>query len=113
MIVSTIAASGAWGWIILATVLMGAEILVPGYFLIWLGAAAALTGVIFLFFSGPWQAQFAVFAILSLISLYGWFKVMKASNGTASDKPDLNRRMEAMVGRELSLIHISEPTRPY
>ena len=103
MIVSTIAASGAWGWIILATVLMGAEILVPGYFLIWLGAAAALTGVIFLVFSGPWQAQLAVFAVLSLISLYGWFKVMKTSNGTASDKPDLNRRMEAMVGREFVL----------
>ncbi len=103
MIVSTIATAGAWGWIILAAVLMAAEILVPGYFLIWLGAAAALTGVIFLFIAGPWQAQLAVFAVLSLISLYGWFKVMKASNGTASDKPDLNRRLEAMVGREFVL----------
>ena len=103
MIVSTIVAAGPWSWIILAAILMGLEILVPGYFLIWLGAAAAVTGLIFLAIAGPWQAQLAVFAVLSLFSLYGWFKVMKASNGTTSDKPDLNRRMEAMVGREFVL----------
>lgn len=103
MIVSAIASAGAWGWVILATILMAAEILAPGYFLIWLGAAAAVTGIIFLLAPGPWQIQLAVFAVLSLISLYGWFKVMKASNGTASDKPDLNRRLEAMVGREFVL----------
>jgi hypothetical protein len=103
MIVSTIAAWGAWAWIALAAVLMAAEILVPGYFLIWLGLAAALTGVIFLMVSAAWQIQLAVFAAFSLISLYGWFKVMKASNGTVSDKPDLNRRPEALIGREFVL----------
>lgn len=103
MIVSTIVGAGPWSWIILAAILMGLEILVPGYFLIWLGAAAAVTGLIFLLIAGPWQAQLAVFAVLSLFSLYGWFKVMKASNGTTSDRPDLNRRMEAMIGREFVL----------
>ena len=103
MIASTIAGWGAWGWIALAAVLMAAELLAPGYFLIWLGLAAALTGAIFLVFSGPWQIQLAVFATFSLVSLYGWYRLMKASNDTASDKPDLNRRMEAMVGREFVL----------
>jgi membrane protein implicated in regulation of membrane protease activity len=103
MIISTIASWGAWAWIALAAVLMAAEILVPGYFLIWLGLAAALTGIIFLMVSAAWQIQLAVFAAFSLISLYGWFKVMKASNGTVSDKPDLNRRPEALIGREFVL----------
>ncbi len=103
MIISTIASWGAWAWIALAAVLMAAEILVPGYFLIWLGLAAALTGVIFLMVTAAWQIQLAVFAAFSLISLYGWFKVMKASNGTVSDKPDLNRRPEALIGREFVL----------
>lgn len=103
MIASTIAGWGAWGWIALAAVLMAAELLAPGYFLIWLGLAAALTGAIFLVFAGPWQIQLAVFATFSLVSLYGWYRLMKASNDTASDKPDLNRRMEAMVGREFVL----------
>jgi membrane protein implicated in regulation of membrane protease activity len=103
MIVSTITSWGAWAWIALAAVLMAAEIIIPGYFLIWLGAAAAVTGVIFLTVAAPWQIQLAVFAALALISLYGWFKVMKASNGTVSDKPDLNRRIETMVGREFVL----------
>jgi membrane protein implicated in regulation of membrane protease activity len=103
MIISTIVSWGAWAWIALAAALMTAEILVPGYFLIWLGLAAALTGVIFLMVSAAWQIQLAVFAAFSLISLYGWFKVMKASNGTVSDKPDLNRRPEALIGREFVL----------
>lgn len=103
MIIATVASWGAWGWIALAAVLMAAEILVPGYFLIWLGLAAALTGVIFLFVGAAWQIQLAVFAAFSLVSLYGWFKVMKASNGSESDRPDLNRRPEALIGREFVL----------
>lgn len=103
MIISTFASWGAWGWIAFAAVLMAAEILAPGYFLIWLGLAAALTGIIFLFVHAAWQIQLAVFALFSLLSLFGWLKVMRASNGTASDRPDLNRRPEALIGREFVL----------
>ncbi len=103
MIVATLASWGAWSWIAFAAVLMALEILAPGYFLIWLGAAAALTGAVFLVLPGPWQIQLAVFAALSLVCLFGWVRVTRASNDTTSDKPDLNRRMEAMVGREFTL----------
>lgn len=103
MIVATLAAWGAWSWIAIAAVLMAAEILVPGYFLIWLGAAAALTGIIFIILPGAWQLQLLVFAVLSLLCLFGWVKVMKSTNGTTSDKPDLNRRLEAMIGKEFVL----------
>jgi hypothetical protein len=103
MIIETVASWGAWAWIALAALLMAAEIIAPGYFLIWLGLAAALTGGIFLMVDAVWQVQLAVFAAFSLISLFGWFKVMKASNASASDKPDLNRRLEAMIGREFVL----------
>jgi len=103
MIVATLAAWGAWSWIAFAAVLMAAEILAPGYFLIWLGVAAAATGAVFLVLPAPWQIQLAVFAALSLVCLFGWVKVMKSTNGTTSDKPDLNRRLEAMVGREFVL----------
>ncbi|WP_296575098.1 NfeD family protein [Phreatobacter sp.] len=103
MILATLASWGAWSWIAFAAVLMAAEILVPGYFLIWLGAAAALTGMTFLVMPGPWQIQLLVFAVLSLLCLFGWVKVMKATNGTTSDKPDLNRRLEALIGNEFVL----------
>ncbi|MDP2803313.1 MAG: NfeD family protein [Phreatobacter sp.] len=103
MIVATLAPWGAWSWIAIAAVLMAAEILVPGYFLIWLGAAAALTGIIFIIVPSPWQIQLLVFAVLSLLCLFGWVKVMKSINGTTSDKPDLNRRLEAMIGKEFVL----------
>lgn len=103
MIVSTVADWGAWAWVAFAAVLMAAEIIVPGYFLIWLGLAAALTGALFLFIPAPWQIQLAVFAIFSLACLYGWFRLLKAGSEAASDRPDLNRRMEAMLGREFVL----------
>ena len=35
-----------YGWWILALVLIGAELLAPGYFLIWIGFAAAALGVV-------------------------------------------------------------------
>ncbi len=103
MIVATLASWGAWSWIVAAAILMAAEILAPGYVLIWLGGAAALTGLLFLVVPAPWQVQFAVFAVLALISLYGWFKVARASAVAPSDRPDLNRRSESLVGREFVL----------
>lgn len=103
MIIATFASWGAWGWIAFAAILMAAEIIAPGYFLIWLGLAAALTGVIFLVVDAAWQIQLAVFAAFSLISLLGWLRVMRASNDTASDRPGLNRRPDTLIGREFVL----------
>ena len=38
-----------YGWWILAFVLIGAELLAPGYFLIWIGFAAAALGAVTFF----------------------------------------------------------------
>ena len=42
-----------WVWLIAATVLAIAELAVPGVFLIWLAAAAAITGFLTLVFPVP------------------------------------------------------------
>ena len=59
----------AWLWIIGGLVLAGAEILLPGIFLIWLGLAALLTGLGAALLPMPWQAQVLVWAVLSLASV--------------------------------------------
>ena len=35
-----------YGWWLLALVLIGAEMIAPGYFLLWIGIAAGLMGVV-------------------------------------------------------------------
>lgn len=103
MILATIDNWGPWSWIALAALLMALELVVPGYFLLWLGAAAAVTGVLFIMVPAPWQVQLAVFTLLSLVCLYAWFRLVKGAVDTATDQPGLNRRMDSMVGREFVL----------
>ena len=60
---------GGWSWVVLGLVLIGGEMLAPGVFLIWLGLAALLTGVVVGAFGIGWQAAALVFAALSLASV--------------------------------------------
>ena len=104
MIIDGIAHLGAWGWIALAAVLVIAEMLAGGYFLLWLGSAAVATGLIFLAWpAAGWQVQIAVFAVLSLVSVAAWFHFVRNTRPTSSDQPGLNERLGSLVGREFLL----------
>jgi inner membrane protein len=86
-----------WLWLSFAVLLGVAEMLVPGFFLIWIGAAALVTGVAALF-GAPVTLQLALFAILSVVAVYAgkrWFSV----NPINSDDPMLNDRAARMVGQ--------------
>jgi hypothetical protein len=50
-----------WVWLILAAVLGTAEIILPGFFLLWIGGAALLTGIGTLLFQFNEPMQFASF----------------------------------------------------
>lgn len=101
MIINGFASLGAWGWIVFAAILLVAEIFAPGYFLIWIGAAAAITGVIFLFIpDASWQIQTGVFAALALASVIAWSRLVWGHKDETTDQPLLNQRSEAIVGRE-------------
>ena len=99
---------GPWSWMVLGLVLLAAEILMPGVFLIWIGIAAIIVGCISLFFwSDPfwvWQLQIMVFAVLAMAAAVIGRRVMKRSG--ESDEPLLNKRGESLVGRTATL---SEP----
>ena len=93
---------GPWSWWILGLLLLGAEILIPGIFLIWIGLAAIVVGAIsFVLWDSAvwgWQVQLLVFAALSLVSALIGRRVM-AGRDDDTDQPMLNRRMEQMIGR--------------
>jgi len=88
-----------WHWWILALALTIAEALLPGTFLLWMGIAALLLGI--LLWAMPTlslEIQLALFAILSLVSIVGW-RLWQRKHPDESDQPTLNRRGEQYVGR--------------
>ena len=91
-----------WHWWIIATALIVAELLMPGIYLMWLGIAAAVTGLIAFLTGFGWQGQVLVFALLSVASAFLGRVVYKRSTGP-TDPPTLNRRAEQYVGRVFTL----------
>jgi len=93
---------GSWNWLIAGLVLMALELIAPGVFLLWLGLAALLVGVITLFADWIWQVQVIAFAAFSLAAVPLWRRLASES----SENPDsafLNRRSHALVGRTFTL----------
>jgi membrane protein implicated in regulation of membrane protease activity len=92
-----------WHWWILALVLTIAEALLPGAFLLWMGIAALLVGLLlWLLPALALEAQLTLFAVLSLVSIGAW-RLWQRRHPEASDQPALNRRAEHYVGRVLVL----------
>ena len=87
-----------FAWAALALLLIAAEALAPGAFMLWLGFAAVAVFVAVLLVPGiPLLAQVAAFIALSFVSIQvyrRWFR--KADRET--DKPLLNRRAEQNIG---------------
>lgn len=92
-----------WLWLIAAGVLGIAEMVVPGVFLIWIGAAALLTGVLTLLLPIPPIAQFLIFAVTSLVAVYAGKRYLR-DNPIASDDPLLNDRLARMVGAVVTAV---------
>jgi membrane protein implicated in regulation of membrane protease activity len=92
-----------WAWLIIATVLAIAELIVPGVFLIWLSAAAALTGIAALLFDLPVAFQFVVFALFSLASVYFGRRWYHAHPVESSD-PLLNDRAARLIGETVVVV---------
>jgi len=90
-------------WACVSLLLMAAEMLAPGAFMLWLGFAAA--GVFGLLLIAPdiqpiWQA--VAFVLLSLVSVTVYWRIFRKS-GPKSDQPLLNRRAEQLIGQVYQL----------
>jgi membrane protein implicated in regulation of membrane protease activity len=91
-----------WWWIA-ALVLISAEILLPGFFLLWFGIAAA--GVAILLMLMPdlgLLSQVLVFVVLAFVSCLGYWRVARKSLQTPA-VPTLNRRAEQLIGQHYVL----------
>ena len=85
-------------WAGLALLLIAAETLAPGVFMLWLGFAAAAVFVLLLVvpLAPVWQA--VVFIVLAFVSIAIYVKYFRGKE-RESDQPLLNRRGEQLVGQ--------------
>jgi inner membrane protein len=93
---------GSWNWFILAALLLLLEVLAPGMFMLWLGFAAIVVGVISSAVVWSWQAQLIAFAVLSIALVPAWRHFARKVE-KPTDSPFLNRRSEGYVGRVFTL----------
>jgi membrane protein implicated in regulation of membrane protease activity len=107
MILALIKDAGPWAWWILGIVLLVAEIAVPGNFLVWVGIAGILTGILSNLFWETgwwvWEVQWLSFAALSALTLYLGRRWLHRSRNQ-SDEPTLNQRGASLIGRTADLI---------
>jgi membrane protein implicated in regulation of membrane protease activity len=93
----------AWFWLIAGVILAIAELAVPGVFLIWLGAAALVTGAIALALPMPIPAELALFTLSAGIAVVGGRAVMRRLP-IISDDPLLNERTARLIGKKVIVV---------
>ncbi len=86
-----------WFWLSLGLVLGVAEMVAPGFFLMWLGLAAIIVGLLDYAFPISIPMQVALFAVLSIITVYAGKKILK-DNPIETDDPKLNDRGARLTG---------------
>lgn len=91
-----------WFWLTLGGLLLAAEMLGTSGYLLWSGLAAVLVGLIQWLIPLPWKGQGALFATLTLLCLFFWYRWLRYRE--RHQQPNaLNQRGKQMTGRLLTL----------
>jgi membrane protein implicated in regulation of membrane protease activity len=87
-----------WWWLIGGVLLLMAELLAPGFFLLFVGIAAMITGAFVLLFDLGTAPALALFAIYTALAVYVGRKVY-ANRPVPASARHLNDRSGALIGR--------------
>lgn len=92
-----------WVWLSIGFILGAVEMIAPGFFLMWLGLAAVLVGVITWALPISLPLQVALFAVFSVLTVYAGKKILK-DNPIESDDPKLNDRGARLTGEIVTVV---------
>ena len=100
-----IAANPLWFWLSLGGVLLAAEMLGAGGYLLWSGVAALLVGaLIWLLPPLSWAWQGMIFSVLTVVVAYLWWYWLRRRPAAASGgSPVLNQRNRQLIGTRATL----------
>lgn len=91
-----------WFWLTLGGLLLAAEMLGTSGYLLWSGLAAVIVGLIEWFVPVSWTAQGSLFAAMTLICVFLWYRWMR--HREVRQRPNaLNQRGNQMIGLQLTL----------
>ncbi|HEX2625098.1 MAG TPA: NfeD family protein [Sphingomicrobium sp.] len=93
-----------WLWLIGGVGLLIAELIAPGFFLIFIGAAAIATGIATLLIGLPLALQMAVFAVLAFLSVRIGGRRAYATRYDYSADPLLNDRAGRLLGKVVVVV---------
>jgi membrane protein implicated in regulation of membrane protease activity len=96
-----------WVWLTIGVLLAGLEMLAPGVYLIWLGIAAIITGVLTGLLHLSLPVQVIDFVFLSLIVAFSARRFLRDSPIASAD-PLMNRRVARMVGQTAVVVQAIE-----
>ncbi len=107
--------SCAWLWVYAGLLLMLAELLVPGFIMVFFGLAATSVGFLrFLFgesFSPSWQlAAFSVFSVLYILLLRRWLKAV-FTGGKVDADTDFDNEYVGRLGKIVDAVNPPVPGR--
>lgn len=92
-----------WLWLIGGVLLLILEVIAPGFFLVFLGAAAIATGLFTVLFDLGTAPQLALFALYSVIAVLVGRRVY-ANRVEDSTDPLLNDRAGRLVGKMVTVV---------
>lgn len=87
-----------WWWLTAAVVLGIMELLAPGFFLVWIGAAAAATGVVVALVPLALSYQLGLFAVFAFAAVFAG-RLQYSRNPVPSSDPNLNARASRLIGQ--------------
>ena len=96
-----------WHWLVLGFVLLIAETLVPGVFLLWWGLAAIVAaGVMALVPSLSLTVLAVFYAILAIILSLLWWKYQHSKDNQDQSRTTLNQRDHTLLGKKGTVLEI-------
>jgi membrane protein implicated in regulation of membrane protease activity len=93
-----------WLWLIGGIVLLIAEVIAPGFFLMFLGAAAFATGLLSLLLPLSVPLELAVFALLAVIFVRVGGRRAYSTKYDYSTDPLLNDRAGRLLGKVVTVV---------
>ena len=92
-----------WFWLSLGLLLGVAELVAPGFFLMWLGLAALIVGGLDYFLPITAAYQVAMFAILSVLTVFAGKKFLQ-KNPIETEDAKLNDRGARLTGEIVTVV---------
>lgn len=92
-----------WLWMIGGVLLLAAEILAPGVFLVWIGIAAIVTGLFALLFGIGVAGQLGLFALYAVVTVMAGRRFYAVKTADSID-PLLNNPSVRLVGRRVTVV---------